>query len=115
MKAPSVRAVRCAIYTPVLRYLLPPRGKWLVGAPDQFVPYLLEQSFHALRLDGLEGDPPPNTLEAPTTEATKHAVPIPERLPVDRARESPYARSKARLPRTFGCRAPSSLSGQAGL
>jgi hypothetical protein len=25
-------------FAPVLRYLLPPRGKWLVGAPDQFVP-----------------------------------------------------------------------------
>ena len=29
--------------------------------------------------------------------------------------ESPYARSKARLPRTSGCRARSSPSGQAGL
>jgi site-specific DNA recombinase len=27
-----------ADFAPVLRYLLPPRGKWLVGAPDQFVP-----------------------------------------------------------------------------
>jgi hypothetical protein len=35
----------------------PPRGEWLVGAPDQFVPQLLEQSLHALLLDGLEGDP----------------------------------------------------------
>jgi len=25
-------------FAPVLRYLLPPRGEWLVGAPDQFVP-----------------------------------------------------------------------------
>src|SRR6202162_2030460 len=42
---------------PVLRYLLPPRGKWLVGAPDPFVPYLLEQSLHPLRLGWLRGDP----------------------------------------------------------
>ena len=27
-----------ADFAPVLRYLLPPRGEWLVGAPDQFVP-----------------------------------------------------------------------------
>src|SRR5580704_17899498 len=46
-----------ADFAPVLRYLLPPRGKWLAGAPDQFVPQLLEQSLRALRLDGLEGDP----------------------------------------------------------
>src|SRR3977135_1227373 len=39
-------------FAPVLRYLLPPRGEWLVGAPDQFVPELLEQSLPALRLRG---------------------------------------------------------------
>src|SRR6476660_353862 len=27
-----------ADFAPVLRYLLPPRREWLVGAPDQFVP-----------------------------------------------------------------------------
>src|SRR5262249_36650508 len=43
-------------FAPIRRYLLPPRGWWRVVAPYASAPYLLEQSFHALRLDGLEGD-----------------------------------------------------------
>src|SRR5712671_1521074 len=35
----------------------PPGWEWLVGAPRQFVPQLLEQSLRALRLNGLEGHP----------------------------------------------------------
>jgi hypothetical protein len=42
---------------PVFRYLLLPGWDWLVGAPGQFVAQLLEQSLHAMRLDGLERDP----------------------------------------------------------
>jgi len=42
---------------PVLRYLLLPGWEWLVGAPGQLVAQLLEQSLHAMRLDGLERDP----------------------------------------------------------
>ena len=34
-----------------------PHWEWLVGAPGQFVAQLLEQSLHALRLDGFERDP----------------------------------------------------------
>src|SRR5215469_2363602 len=44
-----------ADFAPVFRYLLFSRWEWLVGAPDQFVAQLLEQSLHALRLDRLEG------------------------------------------------------------
>src|SRR5215469_11839034 len=44
-----------ADFAPVLRYFLSPRWEWLVGALGQFVPYLLEQSIHASRFDGLEG------------------------------------------------------------
>src|SRR6201993_3067548 len=40
---------------PVFRYLLLPSWKWLVRAPGQFVPYLLEKSIYALRFDGFEG------------------------------------------------------------
>ena len=45
------------VFALVLRNLLPPRGKRPEGAPDRVVPERLEQSLHALRLDGLEGDP----------------------------------------------------------
>src|SRR6516165_7357367 len=58
-------------------------------------------------------DPPPNTLDAPSTEAPEYAVPVSERLrkiTPGRARTS-----IAHLSRTSGCPARSSPSGRAGL
>ena len=46
-----------ADFAPVFRYRLFPGWEWLVGAPGQFVAQLLEQSLHAVRLNGLERDP----------------------------------------------------------
>ena len=54
---PDRRYRKDADFASILRYLLPPGWEWLVGAPRQFVPQLLEQSLHALRLNGLEGHP----------------------------------------------------------
>src|SRR5215510_13677739 len=54
---PDRRDRQDADFAPVFRYLLPPGWEWLVDAPGQFVAQLLEQSLHALRLDGLERDP----------------------------------------------------------
>src|SRR5262245_18834334 len=54
---PDRRDRQDADFAAVFRYLLPPGWEWLVGAPGQFVAQLLEQSLHALRLDGLERDP----------------------------------------------------------
>src|SRR5207248_3713324 len=54
---PDRRDRQDADFAPVFRYLLLPGWEWLVGAPGQFVAQLLEQSLHALRLDGLERDP----------------------------------------------------------
>ena len=54
---PDRRYRKDADLAPVFRYLLPPGWEWLVSAPDQFVPQLLEQSPYALCLDGLEGNP----------------------------------------------------------
>jgi len=84
-------------------------GSVLVGSDDGGID---DQVFEVRVIGYRFKDPPPNTLDAPSTEAPKHAVPIPEE---DRARESPYARSKAHLPRTSGCRGRSNPSGQAYL
>src|SRR5208282_5090161 len=54
---PNGRNRKDADLAPILRYCLPSRRKRFVGAPDQFVPDLLEQSVRALRFDGLEGNP----------------------------------------------------------
>src|SRR5712672_3184446 len=54
---PDRRYRKDADFAPIFRYLLPPGWEWLVGAPGQFVPQLLEQSLRALRLNGLEGHP----------------------------------------------------------
>src|ERR1700748_3193585 len=54
---PDRRDRQDADFAPVFLYLLLPGWEWLVGAPGQFVAQLLEQSLHALRLDGLERDP----------------------------------------------------------
>src|SRR5881392_1166092 len=54
---PDRRDRQDADFAPVFRYLLLPGWEWLVGAPGQFIAQLLEQSLHALRLDGLERDP----------------------------------------------------------
>src|SRR5258705_10035700 len=54
---PDRRYRKDADFAPILRYLLPPGWEWLVGAPRQFVPPLVEQSLRALRLNGLEGHP----------------------------------------------------------
>src|SRR6516162_8634778 len=51
---PDRRDRQDADFAPVFRYLLLPDWEWLVGAPGQFVAQLLEQSLHALRLDGFE-------------------------------------------------------------
>src|SRR5258705_556040 len=84
-------------------------GSVLVGSDDGGVD---DQIFEVRIIGHRLEDPPPNTLEAPPTEATEIHCSNPRTLPADHARESPYARSKARLPRTSGCRARSSLSGQ---
>jgi hypothetical protein len=39
------------------RYLLRPSRQRLVGALNEFVPDLLEESIYALPFNGLEGDP----------------------------------------------------------
>src|SRR6201988_1443459 len=54
---PDRRYRKDADFAAILRYLLPPGWEWLLGAPGQFVPQLLEQSLRALRLNGLEGHP----------------------------------------------------------
>src|SRR5246500_4415187 len=54
---PDRRDRNDAAFAPVFRYLLLPGWEWVVGAPGQFVAKLLEQSLHAMRLDGLERDP----------------------------------------------------------
>src|SRR3989304_5461471 len=41
---------------PLFRYLFLPRPQRQVGAPDQFVPDLLKETFHTLFLNGLEAD-----------------------------------------------------------
>src|SRR5262245_38860672 len=46
-----------ADFSPVLRYFPLPSRKWLIGALNEFVPDLLEESLYALLLDGLEGHP----------------------------------------------------------
>src|SRR5882762_10102818 len=54
---PNRRNRKDADFAPILRYFLPSGWEWLVGAPDQFVPLLFEQSFRATRLDGLDRQP----------------------------------------------------------
>src|SRR6516162_5863540 len=54
---PDRRNREDADFASVLRYFLPPSRQWLIGALNQFVPDLLEDSVYAMRLDGPEGDP----------------------------------------------------------
>src|SRR5215831_12094200 len=51
---PNRRDRQDADFAPVFRYLLLAGWERRVGAPGQFVAQLLEQSLHALRLDGRE-------------------------------------------------------------
>src|SRR5258706_12515797 len=58
-------------------------------------------------------NPPPNTLEAPPTEATEYTVPIPERfrqITPGRARTHDPKHAFPEHPVVFGCRAPSMRS-----
>src|SRR3984893_1581965 len=52
-------------------------GSVLVGSDDGGVD---DQKFEVRIIGHRLEDPPPNTLEAPTTEAPEHAVPIPKRF-----------------------------------
>ena len=64
---------------PVLRYLLLPRPQRHIAARVQFVPDLLKEFFHALRLDGLEGNAV--TARRPII-FLGHRVRSPQRLPL---------------------------------
>src|SRR5262245_9573544 len=54
---PDCRNRKDADFSPVLRYFPSPSRKWFIGALNEFVPDLLEESVYASRLDGFEGDP----------------------------------------------------------